>query len=725
MQPRWIWLPEAPSGIDVFVFARREFTVSSAGWVRARITADARYILYLNGVRIGRGPIRSEPRDRTFDEYEVALRAGVNVIGVLARHYGRPTLYWKPDPARTGGGILAEIDGVVVTEAAWRVLRAPYTAIDPAPAEGAPDNEWIDGRAWPSGWLEPGFDDASWAPAVEQNGPGFDALPPRPIAPLHERTLPMGALSLAADESRTLDLGTITNGHVSVEVRAAAGTTVALTSGEDLSGDEVLVDVRDWSVRYTAAGASEPERVDAFEPMGFRYLRVHADRPAQLEISVLERTYPRAPGARFACSDPALTAIWEAGARTLDLCSTDAFIDCPGREQRAWLGDDYVNSLISLVVNPDVTLPVHDLRMHAAAQRGDGLLPMVAAGDFTDRAHTLPDQSLLWICTLARLYEHTGDETLLRDLLPVAQRILDAFEAMRDPDGLLAGYVHGLNGWWFIDWAQIQRGDHIAAVDALYALALHETTKLYGSFGQDAEVCRERHERTRAAFERYWDPERGAYVDAAWRDGRTGRRVSQQTNSAAICAGLVPDDRLASIIERISDPARAKVTMTPGDGGSFGERLNRQWEDPPNFDDEHDVVAAQPFFTHFVHAALVKSGRSDLLLPSIRRWSDMVSRNGLVEEYWNALPGMGSRCHAWSGTPTIDLTRHVLGVRPLAAGWSDARVDPHLGDLDWAEGLVPTPMGWISVRAERGRPPRIEAPAGMTVSVQAPARWGS
>lgn len=713
MSPSWIWLRDAPLG-DVFVCARRVFTVGADLTTRARITCDGRYALYLNGTEIGRGPVRSEPRDRSVDGYDVTLRAGVNVVCVLARHYGRPTLYWKPDPARTGGGLIAEISGGVGTDEAWRVLRAPYAAVTPPPEEGAPDDEVIDGSAWPHGWLAPDFDDAAWPHATEVEGPSLETMAPRPIAHLAERTHALGLVDLRAGEARTLDLGTITNGHVVLDVAAASGTVIEVTSGEDAVGDEVLVDVRDWSLRYRGGGAPH-ERVEAFEPMGFRYLRVRADASARIDVAVRERTYPRAPGAYFRCDDPALDAIWDAGARTLDLCSTDAFIDCPSREQRAWLGDDYVNSLISLTVNPDVTLPLRDLRLHGAGQRADGLLPMVAAGDFTDRAHTLPDYSLLWVCTLTRLFHHTGDLALLHDLMPVVRRILDTFEAMRSPDGLLAGYVHGLQGWWFIDWAQIQRGDHIAAVDALYAMALRDAATLLRALGEDAAAYDARHAATRAAFERYWDAPRGVYVDAAWRDGRTGRRVSQQTNSAALCGGLVPSARTAPVVARITDHARTRVTLTPGDGGTLGERLGRQWEDPPNFDDEDHVVLAQPFFAHLLHAALVRAGRRDLLLPSIRRWSDMVARNGVVEEYWTALPGMGSRCHAWSGTPTFDLTAYVLGVRAAAPGWTDVEIDPHLGDLDWAEGRVPTPRGWITVRAERGRAPSVDLPAGVTL----------
>jgi hypothetical protein len=47
------------------------------------------------------------------------------------------------------------------------------------------------------------------------------------------------------------------------------------------------------------------------------------------------------------------------------------------------------------------------------------------------------------------------------------------------------------------------------------------------------------------------------------------------------------------------------------------------------------------------------------------------------------------------------MTRHILGVSPARPGFSSADVTPNIGDLQWAEGLVPTQKGDINVRLER------------------------
>jgi hypothetical protein len=44
---------------------------------------------------------------------------------------------------------------------------------------------------------------------------------------------------------------------------------------------------------------------------------------------------------------------------------------------------------------------------------------------------------------------------------------------------------------------------------------------------------------------------------------------------------------------------------------------------------------------------------------------------------------------------------HVLGVTPSVPGCTVVRVASQLGDLDRAEGKVPTPYGLVWVRADR------------------------
>jgi hypothetical protein len=59
-----------------------------------------------------------------------------------------------------------------------------------------------------------------------------------------------------------------------------------------------------------------------------------------------------------------------------------------------------------------------------------------------------------------------------------------------------------------------------------------------------------------------------------------------------------------------------------------------------------------------------------------------------------------SLCHGWASGPTAWLSEHVLGIQIVEPGCKTIRIEPHLGDLKWAEGTFPTPFGILKVRHE-------------------------
>jgi hypothetical protein len=78
-----------------------------------------------------------------------------------------------------------------------------------------------------------------------------------------------------------------------------------------------------------------------------------------------------------------------------------------------------------------------------------------------------------------------------------------------------------------------------------------------------------------------------------------------------------------------------------------------------------------------------------------------------------------SLCHGWASGPTAWLTQHVLGIQVVEPGCRTVRIEPHLADLDWAEGTFPTPHGLIKIRHVK-RPDgkidtTIDAPDSVTV----------
>ena len=434
-----------------------------------------------------------------------------------------------------------------------------------------------------------------------------------------------------------------------------------------------------------------------------------------LAATATERRYPLSREGTFGeRRPPPQRCLGRWRARTLELCSTDTFIDCPFREQRTWVGDAYVETVVLFAVSRDWRLARRNLLVCAQDRRADGLVSMAACVEPELLATTIPEFSLHCVRTLARYFEYSGDDATVRELLPVAAEAIAALERYRESDGLL----HSVPGFVFIDWAQLERGEVTTALDCLYVAALEDFAWLSESMSDSraAAAARAVAIRSREAVEaQLWDDLRGVYVDSLT-DGRLSRRVSQHSNAAAVIANCSPE-RWSRMIPYITDPERVVRTATDADGATADGRM-LLWSDPAEFtafDSERNVVLAQPFFAHFLHDAVARAGRHDLLVDLCLRWHPQLEDgHPTLLEHWTATPGRASRCHAWSATATFDLSRHLLGVRPLLPGYSRAEVRPYFGQLKRLAGHVPTPHGEIVLDLTRDGG-RLTVPPGVTV----------
>ena len=186
---RWIWTGPAPlpvaqigaAGIppketwNRFCYLRRTVQLDAVpASVPARVTADSRFVLFVNGVEVARGPARSIPERLAWTEVDLApyLHAGRNAIAALVRYYGLPGPWWRPAAPSflLGFGSFAfEAPAIGVTsDATWKGRAAPYRQdVIRTAALPVPPIEILDGAEIPAGWNEASFDDSGWLPAIE------------------------------------------------------------------------------------------------------------------------------------------------------------------------------------------------------------------------------------------------------------------------------------------------------------------------------------------------------------------------------------------------------------------------------------------------------------------------------------------------------------------------------------------------------------------------------
>jgi len=734
--------------------------------VPARITADSRYILFVNGEEVNRGPIRSQPRRLHYDLLDLApyLQAGENIIAVMVKYYGTTKSWWMPAPrtmtlGRTGVVILEAKVGSgeadwLVTDDTWKALECEAWSEGPpsrGPGGGGVPVEIVDATQLPYGWEQPGFDDSAWSNAEfivagQRSGAARTRPPSEPYGPLYPRSIALlggetrapteieievlsgpADLSAAGPAERidaslkatvthsegatacpiqldvppdgavrvVADMGRIVSGFVQLEADAPAGTVFEFSYVEEpLSAGPEGPFGRHTGARYTARGTND--KYQAFDPNGLRYvcLLVHGAGGAVTikDLSVREYVYPWTEGASFCCSDEELNRIFEAGIRTTELNSHDAFLDCPTREQRAWVGDAVVHQMIHLVTNLDWRLAWRYLAL-GDSPRSDGILPMSVGGDIEwGNGTTIPDWALHWVHGVYNMYRFLGNKEAVIAYMPNVAGILRWFVPYQNAQGLLEDLIE----WTLIDLSAVSNSDVSSIYSAMWARGLLEFAEMAAWLEEKTsqQWAEDLYAKVKAGFEAFWDEGRGTYVDHIV-DGVQGPEISQIAGAAAIASGLAPKERWGRIIDTIADPDKLVVRTWRMVAAARGApRFSLGGGIEPDWDVRTEIVKAEPFMSYLVHDAVAQAGKADRLTTLYRAWSQfLVDGYDTIGEDW----AHGTHVHAWSCTPTKDMVFYTLGVTPAEPGYAVVRVAPRLGGLAWAKGKIPTPHGLVEV----------------------------
>ncbi|AXL13167.1 hypothetical protein DXT68_14255 [Microbacterium foliorum] len=734
---------------------------------RLRIASDSRHVVWINGVEILRGPLRSQPQRLAADEMDVStlLRAGENTIAVRVTYYGTPNAVWMP--ARSSGGLgtsaamIAELSGpdgepVVVTDQTWLVARSHATTRLPrTDVEGIPA-EIHDGRLLDADWMNLPRD-VSWSraallPVGHLSGGGRARPPAEPYGalPSVERTYAPSSEAVAisvnhyrarlgreaqsdgdhpservrsaraAQETEpsdstliVYDFGRIVFGVVELILQSPAGVAVDIDLREDVRLTPAAVS---HGVRYLTSGADD--RFATSEPHGFRVatVLVHGRGSSDAGIPTLtvrEERPNRPGGAAFFSNDDELNAIWDAGVRTVAISTTDAYIDCPTREQRAWVGDGVVHLEVDLYTNADRTMAKRYVQL-AASPRPDGLLPMSVAGDVEDAGSaTIPAWSLHWIHGVHLYAQHEGIDDVVREALPVIERVLRWFLPYRDRRGTL----QDVPGWNLVDWSSVYTDGRSSILTGLWGRALREYATLCEAVGNAASArwARGLYDAASVGFEDFWDARRGIYLDRVDDGDRRSRAASQLASAAAIVSGFAPRSRWMPVCEAISDE-RALLTRTwlgdPDhgfDGAALESWLSRHPD--PDWNVDQQIIRAEPFGASVVHDALGYAGASPQLVSAIRGWSIFLTDGyDTFGEGW----GWGTHSHGWSCSPTRDLFAHIIGARPIGYSAERWRLRPRLGLIHTAEAQIVTGRGTLTVKVT---PPEIFIDSPVTLEV--------
>ncbi len=710
----------SPFAFGVYHF-RRSFTLPlKPQRFVVHVSADQRYQLYVNGVRVAVGPARADLKHWRFESVDIAprLRAGPNLIAAVVWNFAELAPVAQ-NTARTAFLLQGDTDveRIVDSGPAWKVWHnAGYGGIpvqmgrDVLGYWAAGVGERVEGADYPWGWERPDYDDSHWsAPQVLSAGSPRDArdapnpwmLVPRDIPMMEESPLriphlrlvegpqPPGSFPLrpvphpiqANRKTRLiLDQGELTTGYPELLVTGGKGARVRIRYAEALyetssgrqraKGDRGVVENRHF-VGYFDEFLLEGGPNRMYRPLWWRtwrYLELTvetAGEPMVIEdIAATFTAYPFENRSTLRTSDPVVQAeldrILEVGWRTARLCAHENYVDCPYYEQLQYVGDTRIQALISYYAAGDARLARQAIDRVDATRTPEGLTYSRAPSQLQQY---IPPFSLWWIGMLHDYWMHVDDEAFVRGHLRGVRAILQFFAERQQVTGAL-----GALPWWnFVDWAWpggtppgADRGN-AASLDLQLLLAYDWAADLESAMGSPAmaEMYRQQAAQLRSTIRvLYWDAGRGLFADTPAKDA-----FSQQANALAILAGVV-------------------------DGEEARRVFDNQWS-------AGDITQATVYFRFYTHAAALKVGRGDRYLSFLDLWRDML-RLGLTT--WAEQPEPSrSDCHAWSSSPNMELLRTMLGVSSAAPGFSRVRVAPHLGSLPDLEGSLPHPKGEVRV----------------------------
>ena len=361
-----------------------------------------------------------------------------------------------------------------------------------------------------------------------------------------------------------------------------------------------------------------------------------------------------------------MNQVFDTAVRTVHLCCQDYLWDGIKRDRLVWMGDTHPETL--------VILPVFG----AASVLPASLDYMAATTSPSEWMNGMPTYTPWWIRNLAEWYRYTGDLKYLQKHAAYLEKTFDHVLTRMGPDGWLGEGAMGS----FLDWPTHGNPDaERAGTQGLALLTARETEMMAKALGLEvlAKNAREMAESI-----------------------TVGKVKSLPKSAAAMLAlsGLAePKEMFEKSLGR-----EGHAGVSTFYGYYMIEAISAAGEQQRALDTVRDYwggmldVGATSFWEDFDLAWTNNCFRIDEL--------PVPSKTDIHGDYGKyCYKGFRhSLCHGWAAGPAAWCFRRVLGIEILEPGCKRLRINPALGDLDWAEGAMALPTGEaIKVRVHRSQ----------------------
>jgi hypothetical protein len=485
------------------------------------------------------------------------------------------------------------------------------------------------------------------------------------------------------------DLGEVQNGRPFVDIAGPAGTVVDIMCAPYLLDESVVspIVVSTYVDRIVLSGKREQWKAFYMKPA--RWLAVvfrHLPGDARLYGAGLVRSeYPFEQKGFLETPDfPELQTLWQAAAKTVQVCTTDAYTD-NYRERRQYAQTAYYACLGNYPVFGDSALQRRYLQQIAEEQLPNGIMPAYAPRHGDDFMVIL-DSNCLWIRGLHQYLLWSGDQATTRELLPAARKLLGLLHSYTNQDGLIDSPAYP----YWLDHALNDRRGANFCLNGHYLGALEDFSQVLdwldepgaGVYQQRAALARQ------TLREKLWDPERQLFADALI-DGERSDQFSEHANAVAMALRIAAPEQMEAVAAQLS-------RNEPHD---FIHR-------------ESGIVMVTPAMSHFFHAGLCEAGYVDESWDLLRaRFGHMLTpgtSGTLWEEWWldatgrngRFTPRPSGRSDAQTESAFFPglFTRYILGIEPTQPGLREFVLRFYDSNhLFRRRGAIPTPSGLLEV----------------------------
>lgn len=753
--PCW-WVGCGDAGEAPFVTAYRcLFTLEKPETLRIHVSADERYELFLDGVRMGRGSERGDTANWFFETYDLAMDEGQHVLaarvwslGVL-RSCGQVSLYpgfilspQTEDHIRLIGTGIAD----------WEAKKLDgYTFIDSyAKGVGTGARFSIDGGRFPWGF-ERG-EGEGWKAAVKLDkgysksnihiAGGVHVMRPALLPPMLEQEIQTGSTRyfepLASTDTR--DIPVNSSNHLASEEMKWNGLLkgIPLTVGPD-TVCWVILDLEGYYCAYpelTVTGGKGSEvRLAWAEALYDRNtagtLKSNRDEiDGKYFAGIGDVFFP--DGSRQRKFD---TLWWHAGryveivvrtgseALTLEKLTLTETRYPLELESAVRCDDEKLNSIISVLFRSlqmcthetYMDCPYWEQLMYVGDTRLQALITYVSTLDDTmpEKAVEMLEASRFNPTRLIKCSypEHGGkiipsfclwwigmvyDYALWRS---DKQFVRSMMRGVRDTlDAVIVlnddGLVINTEGWNFIDWPADDRERW------KYGIPPDDERRVSGIFNWLTVLALN----MAAELEQYvGEPELAARA-RRMADTLAGNTVRLFWNEEK---GLFADDLK---LECYSEHTQCLAVLS---GCLDEEKKNRIGR---TLASQHELIRTTIYFSHYAFEALRELNKVDALFDYMKPWLAL-EEEGLKTTPEVFSPGTRSDCHAWGAHPLYHYFATILGIRPGRMGFETVVIRPNLGPLKHVQGTMVHPKGKIHAgihRDEQDIHAIVELPAGLT-----------